>query len=231
MPRTTLNTWLNAVETKTGPTLPDLRHLCLALARFMSGDGAAGCFPGTRAIAERLGVHRATAARWLTRLSDEGWIERVPRKAQYGRISFSYFPALPMAHDAAPITRANGAPERAYHTNGASGATGIGAQAPIIGARKSGIGAPGRDGSYPESLTEKSAASPSPRAADSAALDQEEEFLRQLQRARAGLKPKSLDELRVDVQNLRAHGYTDARIMQIAKDMGRDPDQRRGVAA
>jgi hypothetical protein len=167
--RVALSAWLEAVESSNGPLPPELRHACLTLARFMSGDGSAGCFPGTRTLAARIGVHRATVSRWLHQLVQLGWLDRELRRRQFGRLGGHYFPTLPMAHSDAPIPAANGAPERANSGNGASEASLNGASEGKIGARKPEIGAPSVRLTLTESLTEKSAATPSPAAAGSAA--------------------------------------------------------------
>lgn len=185
--RVPVNAWLNAVETETGPLPPELRHLCLTLGRFLYGDGTKGCFPSTRTIAQRIGVHRSTVSRWLHLLHKLGWLDLEPHTRQFGRPGARYFPAVPLAHPFAPIQqsigasrRANaangvsdGAPERANPANCAGGDNG--AQARIIGARAPKIGAPGRArSSFLNSLPEKSAASPSPADAGSAARPQDE---------------------------------------------------------
>jgi hypothetical protein len=167
--RVPLSTWLEALESEHGPLPPELRHACLTLARFMAGDGSAGCFPGTRTLAVRIGVHRATVSRWLHQLVQLGWLDRELRRRQFGRLGGHYFPALPMAHADAPIHAANGAPERANSLNGALEAGVNGASEGKIGARDREIGAPSVRLTLTESLTEKSAAAPLPANAGAAA--------------------------------------------------------------
>jgi len=182
-------TWLKAVESLTGPLPPELRHLCLTLARLMDGEN--GCFHGTIYLAERIGVHRATVSRWLHRLRDLGWLEIEERRTQFGRTGGHYFPALPMAQLGAPIPESIGAPECANPDNGsglgapecANAELAIGARPAGIGARLPKIGAPECARLLTDSrlrrrarAREEGAASPSPGDPGSAApeLDSEQ---------------------------------------------------------
>src|SRR5690242_12423696 len=101
MPRVTVNAWLAAVVSETGPSLPELRHCCHVLARRMVGD--ARCFPSVRTIGSELGVHHTTAARWRRQLGEVGWVEVERRPRQFGRIGYEYFPAVPNGASSAPI--------------------------------------------------------------------------------------------------------------------------------
>jgi hypothetical protein len=183
--RVSLSTWLAAVESLNGPLPPELRHACLTLARFMDGDGSAGCFPGTRKIGVRIGVHRATVSRWLHQLVELGWLDREFRRRQFGRLGGHYFPAVPMAQHDAPIQAADGAPTRANSRNGASPANVNGAFEAEIGARDREIGAPSVRLTLTDSLTEKSAAPPSPAIAGSAAQQPETDEERNQERLKA----------------------------------------------
>jgi hypothetical protein len=87
-----VSSWLNAVESDHGPA-PQLRHLAYLLARHMGGPQ--GCFLGVREVAKRAGLSKSTAGRRLTELRASGWVTAVPRRSQYGRESFAYYPALP----------------------------------------------------------------------------------------------------------------------------------------
>jgi DNA-binding transcriptional MocR family regulator len=211
--RVPLNDWLRAVESRTGPMPPELRHLCYVLARFMSGDGHAGCFPGSRSLAERMGVHRATVSRRLLRLRELGWLDVELRKRQFGRVGSQYFPSVPMAQVGAPIHEPNGAlgrangarepqigaPERANdgaqstRTNGAGGAE--------IGAADREIGAPSVRLTLLQTPTEKSesAASPSPAQAGAAAGEPEQ---------------MSDDDLREVVHTMRLMKWPDEKILE-----------------
>ncbi len=198
MPRVSLHKWLRAIETRSGPMPPELRHLCYVLARFMNGDGANGCFPGTRTLAERIGVHRATVGRWLAKLHELGWVDVERRIRQYGRPGGHYFPAMPLAHPDAPISDANGASERANSSNAAFGAPSLAHAKPELaheGGKLAHLSAPD---SLTDSLTEKSAASPASadeRSARASIPDSE--------RTRA---------LRSFVVSLREKGFADAQI-------------------
>jgi hypothetical protein len=200
--RVPLSTWLAAVESPHGPLPSELRHACLTLARFMSGDGSAGCYPGTRTLALRIGVHRATVSRWLRQLVQLGWLDCELRRRQFGRLGGHYFPTLPMAHPEAPILAANGAPERANSGNGASGADPNGASNSEIGARTHEIGAPER-ARLLLTLTEKSAAAPSPVTATGSAARKPE--------------PEPDPHLRAKARTLQDAGKTDG---EIAAELG-----------
>lgn len=205
--RVSLSPWLAAVESSHGPLPPELRHACLTLARFLSGDGSSGCFPGTRELATRIGVHRATVSRWLHQLVQLGWLERELRRRQYGRLGGHYFPTLPLAHPDAPIRTDIGAPERANSGNGASHATFNGAREGKIGARSHEIGAPSVRQTLTESLTEKSAASPPPVAATGSAARNPE---------------PDLERLRAEARKLEDAGKTDE---EIAAELGVTPER------
>jgi hypothetical protein len=182
--RAPVTTWLAAIESSRGPLPSQLRHTCFALARFMSGDGSDGCFPGTRKLAERIGVHRATVGRWLRQLVQLGWLDCELRRRQFGRLGGHYFPALPMAHSDVSNFVANGSPERANLPNGASRRDRDGALESEIGARSREIGAPER-ARLLLTPTEKSAAAPSPViATGSAALEPDPHLLRLRAKAR-----------------------------------------------
>ena len=186
---------------------PELRHLCLTLARFMSGDGSEGCYPGTRKLADRVGVHRATVSRWLHQLVALGWLDRELRKRQFGRLGGHYWPAIPMAQHDAPIRNVNGAPERANLSPLAHSATGLAHSAPELAHGNAELAHLACARSLTESLTEKNgaqvrlgAASPSPANAGSAAQEQEPE-------------PWPDAKLRLQVQVLRAMRWSDDRIL------------------
>ena len=114
--------WLKAAESRDGPsgrTGDKARHLMLALARYLSGNGSRGCFPSSRTLGERMNLSRSTVSRLLDRLRREGWLRFEERKTKWGRPSFTYFPAIPdsMAHDYAPLIDGNGAALRARLSN------------------------------------------------------------------------------------------------------------------
>jgi hypothetical protein len=204
--RVSLIAWLDAVESPKGPLPPELRHACLTLGRFMIGDGGTGCFPGTRTLAARIGVHRATVSRWLHQLVQLGWLDRELRRRQFGRLGGHYFPALPMAHPDAPILAANGAPERAYSGNDASGAEANGAFEGKIGARDRRIGACSVRQTLTELQQKRGAAPPSPAAAGSAAPKPDTPEDRLQRKAWALLRAGHTDE--EIVANLRDEGIT-----------------------
>jgi hypothetical protein len=144
---------------------PELRHLCLTLARFMSGDGSEGCYPGTRKLADRIGVHRATVSRWLHQLVALGWLDRELRKRQFGRLGGHYWPAIPMALHDAPISNVNGASERAILPPLAQGAPRLAHSAPVLARENTELAHVACAGSPTESLTEKNGAQVRPGAA------------------------------------------------------------------
>ena len=206
--RVPLSTWLAAVESLRGPLPSELRHACLTLARFMSGDGSAGCFPGTRKLAERIGVHRATVSRWLHQLVQLGWLDCELRRRQYGRLGGHYFPTLPLAHPDAPIRADIGAPERANISDGSSREEPNGASDSEIGARSHEMGAPER-ARLLLTPTEKSAATPSPVTATGSAARKPE------------LDPDP-ERLRARARTLQDAGKTDE---QIAAELGVTPER------
>jgi DNA-binding transcriptional ArsR family regulator len=109
MPRVTVSAWLRTIESSDGPLPEELRHVCLSLARFLSGDGSAGCYPGTRKLAIRVGVSHTAVSRRLKLLRNAGWLDVEPR----GR-GFIYFPAVPDGTlRRSSRERGNGNPERA----------------------------------------------------------------------------------------------------------------------
>lgn len=191
MPSVTVSEWISAVTSEAGPA-PELRHCCHVLARRMGGE--ARCFPSVRTIGSELGVHHTTAARWLRQLVGLGWVEIERRMRQFGRVGHEYRPRVPNGAASAPISEPNGAVECSNPVNGAQPTQHNGASEAKIGARGGEIGAPERSGLL-LTLTEKSAASPSPAIAGSAAP-----------------KPPDLD-LHAQVTALRALGWSDARIL------------------
>lgn len=205
--RVPLNTWLAAVESSHGPLPSELRHACLTLARFMSGDGSAGCYPGTRTLAARIGVHRATVSRWLHQLMQLGWLDCELRRRQYGRLGGHYFPTLPLAHPDAPIRADIGAPERANSFNGASREDRNGASDSEIGARSHEIGATER-ARLLLTPTEKSAATPSPVTATGSAARKPE--------------PDPDPYLRAKARKLQDAGKTDE---EVAAELEVTPEQ------
>lgn len=109
--RVSLIGWLDAIESESGPLPPELRHLCLTLSRCMSGDGSLGCYPGSRTLAVRLGVHRATVvSRWLRQLRDLGWLHIERRRTQYGREGGHYY-----SHNISSTLRIPSFPQRVNH--------------------------------------------------------------------------------------------------------------------
>lgn len=174
MPRVTVTEWLNAIEKPQGPMPPELRHLCYVLARTLPGDGS-GAYLGSRAIGERMGLHRSTVSRHFGALSAAGWLELEERRTQFGRKGYRYFAAIPLALLDAPIASRIGAPRSANSGNGASGLRGNGAAHAEIGAADREIGAPG-SARLLQTPTEKSAAAPSPAEAGSAAQEQAREI-------------------------------------------------------
>jgi len=226
MSRATLSEWLRAIERPTGPMPPELRHLCYVLGRFMNGDGADGCYPGTRTLAARIGVHRATVSRWLQKLVSTGWLDCEMRKRQFGRFGGHYFPAVPMAHLDAPIHDRNGAPRCAYSANGAEiGAPecangGDGAMAhrnpelAHVSAELAHLDAPD---SPTDSYRKERAASPSPADAVSAALPGEDmAAIRHLYLV-VKFKPQEIWE-----KHLQRRGITLAQVLAVTNDL----DQR-----
>jgi hypothetical protein len=167
MPRITVYEWLKAIETADGPE-PELRHVCYVLGRFMSGDGSSGCFPSLRTIAARMGVSHAAAGRRAHKLRQGGWIEVELRRRQYGREGAVYFPAIPMERLSVPIGGSNGTPERSNQTAMERSAHCNGTLAARIGTLTPGIGTPERSRLL-LTLTEESAATPSPADAGFAA--------------------------------------------------------------
>jgi DNA-binding transcriptional MocR family regulator len=186
MSRVTVSAWLKAIETQTGPMPPELRHLCYVLARFMSGDGSEGCFPGTRTLAVRIGVHHSTVARRLKRLRDLGWLDVEQRKCQWGHVGGRFFPSIPMSQSDATIPDGNGASRRDNPANVAGDGPGMSqsdATIPSAGnvagdagivAGEAVIVAPECDRLL-QTLTEKSAASPARGEPRSAAPRSEQE--------------------------------------------------------
>ena len=204
MPRVAVAAWLKAVESHEGPE-PHLRHLCYVLARTMSDDGATGSYLASRRIGDRMGVHRATVSRYVRELSELGWVELQARRVQYGRKAYTYFPAVPMALHAAPIAPDNGAPESANPRNGAAGGQRNGAARAGIGAGEGRIGAP-ECARLLQTPTDKSAASPLPANAGSAAPESERDR-----------------KLRADVRRYRSLGYSDQRILELIGQWFRPP--------
>ena len=179
MSRVPLNEWLRAVEQTTGPTPSELRHVCYVLARFMSGDGSDGCFPGARTLAIRVGVHHSTAARRVKRLHELGWLDVEPHRRQFGRIGARYFPAVPMSQLGATIQGSNVASERDYSANvAADPQNNVAGEAGIV-AGEAGIVAPESDRllltlTEEDARARESAASPLPAKAGSAAPEGED---------------------------------------------------------
>ena len=166
--RVPLSTWLAAVESPEGPLPEELRHVCLTLARFMSGDGTTGAFPGARTLANRVGCSHAAIGRRLKLLRDAGWLDFEPRPTKYGRPGRSYFPAVPMERLSVPIEGVNGTPERSNSVHWNASEPSIGTQAARIGTLDPRFGTPERSRLL-LTLTEKSAATPSPVTATGSA--------------------------------------------------------------
>jgi DNA-binding transcriptional ArsR family regulator len=169
MSRVTLNDWLRAVETRSGPMPPELRHLCYLLARFMSGDGSGGCFPGTRTLAIRMGVSHAAVSRRLRRLREAGWLDVEPRRRQFGKPGWLYFPAIPMERLSVPINAQIGTPNRSNSVIGTLASNGLERSQPELERSLSKLERLSVPDSLTDSLTEKSAASPAFADATSAA--------------------------------------------------------------
>lgn len=176
-----MNVWVRRVQSSDCPLRRELRHLCLTLFTFMRGDGSAGCYPGSRAVAKCMNVHRATVSRWLKELRELGWVHAEPRPLMYGKTGYTYYPAVPMAQQTAPIGLLIGASERANPPNGAAAPARIGARSDGIGARPPENGAPERARNLLLKSHTEIAASPSPADAGSAALNPEQvAFVRDL---------------------------------------------------
>jgi hypothetical protein len=179
--RVPLTRWLQAVESPDGPLPEELRHVCLTLARFMSGDGASGCYPGTRTLALRVGVSHAAIGRRLKLLRDTGWLDVEPRRRQFGKPGCLYFPALPMERLSVPIEGANGTPERSNFGNGTVPPSAMERSPAELERSPAELERLSVTDSLTDSLTEKtragareSAASPAPAAAGSAAPTSED---------------------------------------------------------
>jgi len=194
MSRVTVNEWLESVESVLGPD-PELRHLVYVLARFMSGSGLTGCFPGTRELARRMGLSHAAVGRRALKLRQQGWVEVELRRRQYGRVGHVYFPSIPMEHSSVPISEVNGTPESSNETAMERYACLNGTPASEIGTPDPEIGTPERSRLLQTLNTEKSAASPSPANAGSAAR-------------------KTDQELRVLARNLRGLSWSPQRIIE-----------------
>ena len=89
-------------------------------------------------------MNRRTVRISLERLQSEGWLRAEPRRAQFGRKAFTYFPALPPnligAVMDAPIRRGNGAARVHQSERRQTSAQPIGAVVAGIGALSKDIG-------------------------------------------------------------------------------------------
>lgn len=180
--------------------------MCLTLARFMSGDGASGCYPGTRKLALRVGVSHAAIGRRLKLLRDAGWLDVEPRRRQFGKPGCLYFPALPMERLSVPIEGANGTPERSNSGNGTVPSGAMERSPAELERSPAELERLSVTDSLTDSLTEKtracareSAASPAPAAAGSAAPEPQE---------------WTEDGLRLQVRTLRLMHWSDERILK-----------------
>jgi DNA-binding transcriptional MocR family regulator len=175
MPRATIAVWFKHIVSKDGPA-ERLRHAAHILRLHLHDDGIEGCFPSQRRVGLLMGVDHKTAAKALNELYGQGWVDREKVPRQFGRKGFRYFPAIPQhigePRDS-PIHPSNGDTQVPQSVIGESPINGIGESMPGIGESESIIG----DTQVPRNLTEaiaECAASPSPHAADSAALTETE---------------------------------------------------------
>ncbi|HUN73364.1 MAG TPA: hypothetical protein VMU40_02500 [Steroidobacteraceae bacterium] len=200
-----VNVWLKAVMSKTGPLPQRLRHACHVLACFMRGDGAEGCFPSQRTVGDAMGVSHRTAGRDLGSLEQRGWIQSETVRRQFGKVGRRYFPAVPLDNGTAehvPINSANGTPSVTHADRNGTADRVNGTNREEIGTNGERIGTPSVSlKSLTEISTEKSAASPSPAIAGSAA-------------------PKPDLDLHDQVTALRALGWSDERILAKWKAKG-----------
>jgi hypothetical protein len=161
----------------------------------MRGDGAAGCFPGTRKVGAVMAVSQSTANRDLRELERQGWIavESVP--AQFGKVRRRYYPAVPMSLYTDSMNGANESAIETHSNLNESGSALNESRERRIESRECRIESLSvTPKSQSEISTEKitshgvtrSAASPSPANAVSAAQESE-----QVQRSRAALRALS----------------------------------------
>lgn len=146
MARASLRAWTTAFQSQAGPKHQRDRHVCHVLAHHMRGDGADGCFPSQRKVAEMTAMNRRTVVAVLTRLGQEGWIETEERTTNFGRKGSLYFPAIPAtaigASMTTPMQRPNGVPSVHQSENLTETHAAIGAVSTPIGAVSGRIGAP-----------------------------------------------------------------------------------------
>jgi len=148
--------WIKAVVSKRGPAQERDRHLCHVLDHCMRGDGSEGCFPGQRYLAGMVGCTHRTVGKSLDRLRENGWLAVVPRRRQFGKMSATYFPAVPdCLLDAngelmSPMRNANGESKSPQSTCNGEKLSTNGESNPGIGESCPGIGEP----RVPRSLTE-----------------------------------------------------------------------------
>jgi hypothetical protein len=174
-----------------GPSGERVRHACHVLDHFMNAEGS--CFPSQRTVGGCMGVSHKLAARILGSLEESDWIEIQNVQRQFGRIGHRYFAAAPddaLRNPALSLVRigsGNGTaqgpnPDRQWDNAGSQSGNGTRAHQEI-GTGTAGIGTaePKIGTTHGAGILlnpEKSAASPSPAAAGSAAPTENKEVER-----------------------------------------------------
>jgi hypothetical protein len=97
MARVPRDVWRAVIVSTYGPAKDRDRHLCHVLDFFMRGDGSDGCFPGQRLLGSMIAADHKTVAASARRLADNGWLETIERRRQYGKTGTIYFSAVPDA--------------------------------------------------------------------------------------------------------------------------------------
>lgn len=103
--------WLGAICSENGPSGPSgstVRHVLMALARYMDKDGA-DCFPSVRRLEVETGLSRRTLSDRLAEAERTGWLVREVRGGGQGWRRHQYTPAIPdvakqLPHEAGEAT-------------------------------------------------------------------------------------------------------------------------------
>jgi hypothetical protein len=159
----------------------------------MDSNGG-GCFPSQRTIGRKMGITHKTAAKALRALQATGWLEVEAVRRQFGRIGHRYYAAVPGngEHDS-PFDDLNGDTQIPQSANGESERGLNGESFSRIGESGSKIGDTQIPQTLTDSITERSAASPSPADAGSAARKVSEETRAEILRLHAdGLTPQKI---------------------------------------
>lgn len=86
-----------ACSSKHGPPDERVRHVLLLLAGAMFNGSDVGCYLSQRGLAPMIPCDHKTAGRSLRWLRENGWVDAQPRPSQYGRVGYTWKPAVPEA--------------------------------------------------------------------------------------------------------------------------------------